>query len=468
LIRELTADVAPEAAFLSLADRAYPFFLDSGEGFPRLGTRSYVGADPFLVVHAKGAEAYLSWPRTGRTELRRGNPFHLLRDLLREHRGPPVGAAMTGGGAVGYLGYDLFPFVEAIPRSARDDLRMPDLFLGFYDTIGIFDQAAGRATLCSSDWGGPEGPRREAWDAWDGLTAAPGPGRREGAGFAAGPVESNFTREQYEAAVLRVKEHIAAGDVYQVNLSQRFRVPFGGSPLSFYRRLRRTSSAPFGACLFPDGFSILSNSPERYLRIDGDRIETRPIKGTRPRGATPREDRKLAEELRTSVKDRAEHVMIVDLERNDLGRVCQYRSVHVPELEVVESYANVHHLVSTVAGLVHPSKEAVDCLRNSFPGGSITGAPKVRAMEIIEALEPTARGVYCGAIGYIDFAGRADLNIAIRTAVLQGDSLYVQVGGGIVADSDPAAEYEETLVKARSFLRVLGREEGEWTGRPAP
>ncbi len=468
MIRELAADVTPEAAFLSLADRPYPFFLDSGEGFPRLGTRSYVGADPFLVVHAKGSEARLSWPRTGRTETRRGSPFDLLRDLLREHGGPPDAPAMACGGAVGYLAYDLFPFVETIPRSARDDLGMPDLFLGFYDTVGIFDHPGGRAHLCASDRGGPEGPRREAREAW-GVLSDPGrPGGRENSGFAAGSLESNFTRERYEAAVLRVKEHIAAGDVYQVNLSQRFRVPFDGSPLSFYRRLRRTSPAPFGACLFPDGFSILSNSPERYLRIDGDRIETRPIKGTRPRGATPGEDRRLAEELRASAKDRAEHVMIVDLERNDLGRVCRYRSVHVPELEVVESYANVHHLVSTVAGLVHPSKEAADCLRNSFPGGSITGAPKVRAMEIIEALEPTARGVYCGSIGYIDFAGRADLNIAIRTAVVRGDSLYVQVGGGIVADSDPAAEYEETLVKARSFLRVLGREEGAWAGRAAP
>jgi len=452
-------------AFLSLAHRPYPFFLDSGDGASRLGRRSYLGSDPFLVVHATGGEARLAWPRTGAEEAWSGNPFDLLRRLLREYpagdRGP---FPLAPGGAVGYLAYDLFPFVERIPRHTMDDLGMPDLFLAFYDAVAAFDHTTGHAALATSDWGGPGGLRRDLEARWQGLGSAPGsPSPVVEPRPGAAGLSSNFTREEYRRAVLRTKELIAAGDIYQANLSQRFSVPFRGDPLAFYRRLRRTSPAPFGACLFPDGFAVLSNSPERYLLIDGDYVETRPIKGTRPRGRTPEEDRRLALELRESPKDRAEHVMIVDLERNDLGRVCAYRSVHVPELEAVESYANVHHLVSTVAGRVHPSRDTVDCVRNSFPGGSITGAPKVRAMEVIEALEPTARGVYCGSIGYVDFSGRVDLNIAIRTAVLQGEQLHFQVGGGIVADSDPEEEYEETLTKAQSFLKALTGEGRVWS-----
>jgi para-aminobenzoate synthetase component 1 len=467
VIAELSAGLGAEEAFRAAVHRSYPFFLDSGEGGGRLARRSYVGCDPFLVVHAKGDRARLSWPRTGAREERRGNPFDLLRRLLREHPAPEPGPfPLAPGGAVGYLAYDLFPFVERISRRAADDLGMPDLFLGFYDAVAAFDQERGAAHLAVSEWGGPREPREDLVAFWTSLRPGAGPRqpqRAEPCPAAAG-LASNFTPAGYREAVGRIRELIAAGDIYQANLSQRFCVPFGGDPVGFYRRLRRLSPAPFGACLFPDGFAVLSNSPERYLLIEGDYVETRPIKGTRPRGRTPEEDRRLARELRESPKDRAEHVMIVDLERNDLGRVCAYRSVHVPELEVVESYANVHHLVSTVAGRLHPARDAVDAIRNSFPGGSITGAPKVRAMEVIEELEPTARGVYCGSIGYVDFSGRVDLNIAIRTAVLQEGRLYFQVGGGIVADSDPEEEYQETLTKAQSFLKVLTGEGRVWGG----
>ncbi len=443
-------------AFLALAGRPYPAFLDSNCDRHRLGRRSFVAADPFLVVHAKADRAELRWPRTGRKETWRGDPFELLRALLKEHRQAEAGPfPLAPGGAVGYLAYDLFPHIEAIRPTVEDDLGMPDLFLGFYDAVAAFDHREGTAALAFTDLG----HGRTALEAWQALPRElperippPPPEVPPSA------LRSNFTREAYCRAIDRAKEYIAAGHIYQANLSQRFHVPFRGDPLGFYCRLRATSPAPFGACLFPDGFAVFSNSPERYLRIEGAHIETRPIKGTRPRGRTPEEDRRLAEELRRSVKDRAEHVMIVDLERNDLGRVCLYHTVHVPEFEVIESYANVHHMVSTVAGRVHPAKDVVDCIRNSFPGGSITGAPKVRAMEIIDELEPTARGVYCGSIGYIDFSGRVDLNIAIRTAVLRGGRLYFQVGGGIVADSDPEEEYEETLTKAQSFLKaVTGR-----------
>ncbi|GAB4257318.1 MAG: aminodeoxychorismate synthase component I [Deferrisomatales bacterium] len=467
-MRELPARRDAASAFAALSHRAYPAFLDGGFPHPRLARRSFVAAEPFLVVHGKGERARLDWPRQGLRDHWTGNPFQLLRELLAEHRTADPGPFPLGcGGAVGYLAYDLFPHVESIARSTVDDLAMPDLFLAFYDVVGVFDHRTGTAVVASSDWGGPVGPRRDLLEAWRDASSRPRPpAPSPGAPVDPGSLRSNFTREGYRRAIRKAKEYIAAGDIYQANLSQRFQVAFADDPVAFYRRLRHTSPAPFGACLFPDGFAVLSNSPERYLLIEGDYIETRPIKGTRPRGRTPEEDRRLAEELRRSEKDRAEHVMIVDLERNDLGRVCAYRSVHVPEFEIVESYANVHHMVSTVAGRVHPSKDAVECIRNSFPGGSITGAPKVRAMEVIEELEPTARGVYCGSVGYIDFAGRVDLNIAIRTAVYREGELYFQVGGGIVADSDPDEEFEETLTKAQSFLKVLTGEGRVWTESP--
>ncbi|HDJ29183.1 MAG TPA: aminodeoxychorismate synthase component I, partial [Proteobacteria bacterium] len=260
----------------------------------------------------------------------------------------------------------------------------------------------------------------------------------------------------YIEAVRQILEYISAGDIYQVNLSQRFAVEFAGKPLDFYRKFRTLSPAPFGAYLVTDNHTIMSNSPERYLLIKNDYIETRPIKGTRPRGGNPEIDEQLRRELIDSSKDQAEHIMIVDLERNDLGRVAQYGTVHVPEMEIVESYANVHHLVSTVAARIEPKHSTVDCIVNSFPGGSITGAPKLRSMEIIDELEPSCRGVYTGSIGYLDFSGDIDLNIAIRTAVHHQNTLYFQVGGGIVADSDPHLEYEETITKAESFLKTLG------------
>ncbi|MDW7711592.1 MAG: aminodeoxychorismate synthase component I [Deferrisomatales bacterium] len=471
MIRPLFPCLEAEAAFLAAAGRSYPFFLDSGGGPPRLRRRSFVGADPFLVVHAKGGRARLAWPRTGREEQWSGSPFDLLRRLLRDHASAEPGPfPLAPGGAVGYLSYDLFPFVEDIHRCVTDDLGMPDLFLALYDAVAVFDHETGQAHLATSDWGGPAGPREELRSFWSGLRPQTadraGGGQPPGAPSGAVGLASGFTPEGYRRAVRQAKELIAAGEIYQVNLSQRFSVPFRGDPLGFYQRLRRTSPAPFGACLFPDGFAVLSNSPERYLLVEGDYVETRPIKGTRPRGRTAEEDRRLVRELRRSAKERAEHVMIVDLERNDLGRVCTYRSVHVPELEAVESYANVHHLVSTVAGRVHPSRDAVDCIRNSFPGGSITGAPKVRAMEVIEELEPTARGAYCGSIGYVDFSGRLDLSIAIRTAVLRAECLHFQVGGGIVADSDPEEEYQETLTKAQAFLKALTGEGRVWSEPP--
>jgi para-aminobenzoate synthetase component 1 len=271
---------------------------------------------------------------------------------------------------------------------------------------------------------------------------------------------SNFRRRDYIEAIRRAKEYIAAGDIYQVNLSQRLSAPLVTNPLDLYRRLSRSNPSPFAAYFdTPDG-AVVSCSPERFLELRGREVETRPIKGTRPRGESPEEDARLAAELQASAKDRAENVMIVDLERNDIGRVCEFGSVHVPELFALESYATVHHLVSTVRGRLRPDCDALDCLRACFPGGSITGAPKVRSMEIIEELESTRRGVYTGAIGYLCFSGDMDVNIVIRTAVVQDGVAHFQVGGGIVADSDPEAEYQETVDKGRAIADALAAEAG--------
>jgi para-aminobenzoate synthetase component 1 len=268
----------------------------------------------------------------------------------------------------------------------------------------------------------------------------------------------NFTYESYTAAIRRAKEYIAAGDIYQVNLSQRFYAPLQSDGFTLYNRLRTTNPAPFAAYLrHLDVVEVLSSSPERFLRLEADGlVETRPIKGTIARGATPEEDRRLAEQLQASIKDRAELLMIVDLERNDLGKVCEFGTVRVPELFALESYETVHHLVATVHGRLRAGMGPVDLLRATFPGGSITGAPKIRSMEIIDELEPTTRAVYCGSIGYISAHGRMDLNIAIRTFIVRGGEVFYQVGGGIVADSDPHAEYVETLHKGRGLAAALG------------
>jgi para-aminobenzoate synthetase component 1 len=268
-------------------------------------------------------------------------------------------------------------------------------------------------------------------------------------------LRSNFSHRRYLAAVEAAREYICAGDIFQVNLSQRFEADLNIPPYELYRRLRRINPAPFASYLEFDGVSVVGASPERFLRVRGDWVETRPVKGTRPRGRTPAEDRALAEELMSSLKDRAENVMIVDLERNDIGRVCRYGTVKVTELAVLETYPTVFHLTSTVRGRLSAGKNRIDLLKATFPGGSITGAPKVRAMEIIDELEPTRRSVYTGSVGYLSFSGEMDSNIVIRTFLVKDGKAYFQVGGGIVYDSEPEAEYVETLDKARALVQAL-------------
>ena len=445
--------------FAAIKDRPYSFFLDSSLCDARLGRFSILGSDPFLVFRSKRDSVALEWA-SGKTENFKCDPFTALKKIMKRYRTPVSGLKIpfASCGGVGYFAYDLKCFVEDLPDMAIDDIGMADCIVGFYDAAVVFDNINGRAYIAVSGTGSKKKAeglkcllRQAASQNLPAKTAAYPPAR----------IESNFTRSSYAEAVMKAKLYIKRGDIYQVNLSQRFSAPFEEDPFPLYLRLRKISPAPFSAYLNFGDVAILSSSPERFLLKDGDYIETRPIKGTRPRGFDHFEDMSLEKELLGSAKDRAEHIMIVDLERNDLGRVCEYGSVKVTEPVALERYSNVFHLVSTVAGRVRPGTDALDCLKAAFPGGSITGAPKIRSMEIIEELEPVKRSAYTGAIGYLSFDGRMDTSIVIRTFVIKDKKIYFQVGGGIVADSDPDSEYDETIDKAQGLLSALGvRDEG--------
>lgn len=471
LVAEIPNPPAAAQAFELFQDRPFSFFLDSGMDPQRLGRYSFLGSDPFLIMRSRGSDITLIRPE-GETSVT-GNPFDVLGELLREYRldGNP-GALPFAGGAVGYLSYDLGHFIEKLPSSAVDDLQLPECYLAFYDAVAIFDHLEGRAYIAST--GLPEKGKSWQTRAQSRLdemkkTVVQAPRLENkmprlcqtGALYSGQPVgkrvnlHSNFTHERYLEAVQKVRDYIIAGDIFQVNISQRFEADMPLSPYELYRRLRKINPAPFAGYLNFDGLTVVSASPERFLLVRGDRVETRPIKGTRPRGKDPAGDEALARELVNSFKDKAEHVMIVDLERNDIGRVCRFGTVRVSELMALEKYATVFHLTSTVEGRLRPGKNAIDLLKATFPGGSISGAPKVRAMEIIDELEPTRRSVYTGSIGYFSFDGGLDLNIVIRTILIKGDKAYFQVGGAVVYDSDPEAEYIETLDKARALIQAL-------------
>ncbi|MGE5177528.1 MAG: aminodeoxychorismate synthase component I [Bacteroidota bacterium] len=423
----------------------------------------------------------LAFDPAWRLEVRDGSLFRVRgRDTVRIPGRPlealaaawPPRAAVEGAppapfvsGLAGVIAYDFKDHVERYPARARREWPVPDLWLGFYDTVWAWRRSTGEGWLVATGLAEAD-PRRREERARETLEAqwsrvARAPDRdwnREGHGPATrrAGYRSNFTRDSYCRMVETALEHIAAGDIYQVNLAQRFLVERTASPADLYRSLREAAPAPFLAYVSLDEAAVASSSPERFFRVRGDRIETWPIKGTRPRGATPEEDAVLAAELRASAKDRAENVMIVDLERNDLGRVCAIGSVTVPALCEVASHSNVHHFESRVEGTLRADAGPAEILCALFPGGSITGAPKIRSVEIIDALEPVRRGIYTGAIGYWDSRGDCDWNIAIRTLIARGGAVSFHAGGGIVADSVPEAEYEETLVKSSGMMRALG------------
>jgi para-aminobenzoate synthetase component 1 len=472
LVHELSPAPDPAETVARFLGQPHLLFLDSASNPARLGRYSFLMAAPVAVVRNRG----------------RGpgpNGLQQIRALLSPYRADPVpDLPPFQGGAAGYIAYDFGAVLERLPAPRYDDLALPDLVFGLYDWVIAWDHQADRAWIISTGIpdppaGPPLLPRAEERLVWvrrllEGPTAGAGgrtriqrPVRPVTAPAPSFPVtgieqaaeiglRSSFTHRGYLDAVTRVREYIVAGDIFQANLSQRLHAPLEEDPWHLYRRLREVNPAPFAAYLEFDGLYLASASPERFLRLDtAGRVETRPIKGTRPRGLSPLHDAALSQALRESEKDRAENLMIVDLLRNDLSRVCRPGTVRVPELFALEGYRTVHHLVSTVEGQLGAGRDATDLLAATFPGGSITGAPKVRAMEIIAELEPSRRGPYCGSVGYVSVTGAMDTSIVIRTFVALGGRAYFSVGGGIVADSDPEEEYRETLDKARALITAL-------------
>lgn len=479
LVVELPGAPSPVGALAALRDLPYPLLLESAAPGGEAGRYSFLAADPFMVLTLRGGALYLATPQG--VERLPGDPFLALQRLLDEHRSATIpGIPPFQGGAAGYFGYDLGGCIERIPAHRTDDLGLPDLCVGFYDWVLGWDHASGRAYLVSTGMGAPpaERARRAA-----GRAATAGAwlrGDRDERGWnlpgwsgAGEPtadthpvpglpgVRSTFSRAAYLSTAARVREYILAGDIFQANLSQRLEAPYAGEPFELYRSLRERSPAPYAGYLDVGGAALVCSSPELFLRLRHREVETRPIKGTAPRADEEAEDARRARALAASEKDRSENVMIVDLLRNDLSRVCTDESVLVPRLCEVESHGSVHHLVSTVTGRLREGLHACDLLRAAFPGGSITGAPKIRAMEIIAELEPTRRGPYTGALGYIGFDGTMETNIVIRTFVVKDGTAHFQVGGGIVADSVPEREYQETLDKAAGMLAAL--EERAWS-----
>ena len=467
VVKQIVADLlTPVSAFLKIAEHSdYAFLLESVEGGEHVGRYSFLGKDPFLILRARGNETTLD--RAG-TTTRAEKPFvETLRQMMNSFQSPFVpGLPRFTGGAVGYLGYDTAPWFEpAVARGAADDSRATDEgdTAGFmlFDTVLAFDHVQHRILLIANARISGDEDLRSLYQ------------------FACAKIEflereleralslsrvaksetldlvSNFTQPGFEAIVRRAKEYIAAGDIYQVVLSQRFSADVGVDPFTVYRALRHVNPSPYMFFVRMGDRSIVGSSPEMLVRVEGRHAVTHPIAGTRPRGRTDEEDQRLAEELKRNEKERAEHVMLVDLGRNDLGRVCEYGTVRVPTFMSLERYSHVMHLVSVVEGRLAADRDRLDALVSCFPAGTVSGAPKVRAMQIINELETRRRGIYAGAVGYLDFAGNLDFCITIRTIVLESGRAWVQAGAGIVADSNPTAEYEETRDKARAMIRAL-------------
>ncbi len=406
-----------------------------------------LAVDPVLVVNVKNYMVKLTFENK---EYRfRGNPFGVLRDLLNRfcHKEDLYDHLPVVSGLFGYFSYDLKDYIEDLPRTSIDDLGLPDIFLCLPKVILLEDRLNSSFFISAISKSDLESFKEIILESSNDISQD---------FFIKGGFNSNFSHEGYINAIERIKNYILEGHVYQVNMSQRFSVKFSGNPFSLLKKLFIKNPAPFFAYINADDHYIISTSPERFLLKKDNLVETRPIKGTRPRGNTTEEDLRLKKELVNSIKDDAELSMIVDLLRNDLGKVCKAGTVKVKEHKRVESYDNVYHLVSIVEGEMEDDKDEVDLLMATFPGGSITGCPKVRAMEIIDELEPNRRHIYTGSIGYISFHKSMDLSIAIRTAIILGDRLVFSVGGGVVFDSDPEMEYQETLHKGRTFLQVLG------------
>ncbi|HEV8676614.1 MAG TPA: anthranilate synthase component I [Methylomirabilota bacterium] len=462
---ELLADLeTPISAYMKLAGLPSRFLLESVEGSAQVARFSVLGGDPRLVLECDGARVQVTGPSGTVTEP--GEPLAVVRDYIGRYRGetrpdlPPF-----VGGFLGYLGYDAVRLWERLPARPPDDVGMPVFRLALVDTVVVFDHRRHTLRVVANAFldDGAETAYRRARERIEALLARlEGPRPLQPAAPPL-PVEprSNVTPEAYCAGVERAQEYIRAGDIYQVILAQRFATPVPGmDPLAIYRALRVLNPSPYMFLLDTGAGTLVGSSPERLVRLEEGRVDMRPLAGTRPRGRTGAEDQALADALLADPKERAEHVMLVDLTRNDIGRVARYGSVRVTELMAIERYSHVMHLVSHVEGDLAPGRGAWDVLQAVFPHGTVSGAPKVRAMEIIDELEPVARGPYAGAVGYVGFDGALNTGITIRTVLVQGGVAYVQAGAGIVYDSVPSLEHQECLAKARGVLKAIERAGG--------
>lgn len=468
--RRLTSDtLTTVTAYAKLQEGDWSFLLESVVGGERVGRYSFVGSDPFLIFESYGPRVILTDRRTAkptRTEEHHDDPMRLLGELLAQYSGPELpGLPRFTGGAVGYAAYDSVRYLERLPNPPEDDRQLPDLCFGFFDQMTIFDNITKTTTVvCHADT--QTSDLSQAYDDACGRVDRMVERLQRGgtdlqltdiapSGTSDVKYTSNFTQEEFENAVRRCVEYINAGDIFQVVLSQRLRVETSARSFDIYRALRILNPSPFMFYLRTDRGCLIGSSPEIMVRVEGDHTTVRPLAGTRRRGQTPEEDLRLEAELLADEKERAEHIMLVDLARNDVGRVSQFGTVELSDLLVVERYSHVMHISSSVTGQLQPGMTALDALRYCLPAGTLSGAPKVRAMEIIDELEPHRRGPYGGAVGYIDFAGHMDTCIALRTLVLMGQTAYIQAGAGIVADSVPTNEYEETLNKAMGLLKAI-------------
>lgn len=466
VFRRLVSDtLTPVSAYCRLQPDEHSFLFESVIGGERVGRYSFVGAGPFLQVDAFDREIVLT--RSGKTERYTvDDPLEHLHSMLNDYRAPHLPELPRFcGGAVGYAGYDTVRYTERLPHPPKDDRQLPDMSFAFYDQMVIFDQIqktiqvvvhadARHADLKVAY----ETACRRVDELCRRLDQPTDTIHLADISLKGDPqisFQSNFTREGYESAVEKCKEYIRAGDIFQVVLSQRLEVDTKSSSLDIYRALRVVNPSPFMFLVRSPAVTLIGSSPEIMVRVEEGRTTIRPLAGTRRRGKTQAEDLELERELLADEKERAEHVMLVDLARNDVGRVAEYGSVELSDVMHVERYSHVMHISSTVTGKLAPGKTALDALRAGLPAGTLSGAPKVRAMEIIDELEPHRRGPYGGAVGYLDFTGHMDTCIALRTIVMIGQKAYLQAGAGIVADSVPASEYEETLNKARGLLKAI-------------
>lgn len=463
--REIFADLdTPVSAFLKLDDGGDAFLLESVEGGEKWGRYSFIGVAPDLIVTSKGKTFHVERPGGRRETQEVADPLVGVREILHRYR--PVeapGLPRFAGGLVGYVAYDVVRFFERLPEKARDDLGHPDLYLMLTDTLVVFDNVKQTIQVVSHALIDEGTDLREAYETactkvdrlierLRGAARVPGP---LPVPRAAPEVRSTLSAEQYQATVRQAKEYVFAGDVIQVVLAQQFQRPLHADPFNIYRCLRTVNPSPYMFFLRTGGLTILGASPEVMVRLEGREITVRPIAGTRPRGRDEHQDAELERELRSDPKERAEHIMLVDLGRNDVGRVARVGTVAVTEQMVVERYSHVMHLVSNVRGELADGLDCFDAFRATFPAGTLTGAPKIRAMEIIEELEPTRRGIYGGAVGYFSFSGNMDTCITIRTIVIDRGMIHVGAGAGIVADSDPEREQAECLNKARALFQAV-------------